>query len=427
VATADADNAEPVSTGSVVTQVSNEGAATHGMAYGADADVLVLNLINELGRVDTVAPPSPDAQSNTVLPLGVPGILSLGLINTASVSEVTDAAATTTSSASVANVNLLGGLITADVVKGVSKSTATPFGASGSSEGSTITGLRINGTPIVNIVPGATFKVKNLLGLQTVASVTVLEETKSATLTDGLFTAAHSVNMLHVTVLKPLLGLAKGAEIIVSHAQSDATYPSGFACGAQTGLVSGKAFTAYVDGTIGGTDFLDVEVGNAEITPLGGEASNGDVVDITGVVTNGTTVNTTSGSLVPNPNATARSRTEGVNVLNGLITADVLDVSSTSTTTATTATTTFTRTFTNLKIGGTTFLDVDVTPNTVITVDAGPIGKVIVILDERLVAGNGVTDTEGTINAIHVYVIGLGGLVTAEVIVASAHSDAHHA
>jgi hypothetical protein len=353
--------------------------------------------------------------------------VELGLINTASASEITDAAATTTSSASVANVNLLGGLITADVVKGVSKSTATPFGASGSSVGSTITGLRINGTPIVNIVPGATFKVKDLLGIQTVASVKVLEEAKSATLVNGRFTAAHSVNMLHVTVLKPLLGLPKGAEIIVSHAQSDATYPSGFACGDSTGLVSGKAFTAYVDGTIGGTDHVDVEVGNAEITPLGGEASNGDVVDLTGVVTNGTTVNTTSGSLLPNPNATARSRTEGVNVLNGLITADVLDVSSTSTTTASTATTTFTRTFANLRINGSTLADVDISPNTVITVDLGALGKAIIILDERLVAGDGIKHTEGTINAIHVYVVALSGAVTAEVIVASAHSDAHHA
>jgi hypothetical protein len=198
--------------------------------------------------------------------------------------------------------------------------------------------------------------------------------------------------------------------------------------------VSGKAFTAYADGALVGNDFVDGEVGTAEITPFGGVASNGVVANIPGVVTNATVLNTASGSLAPHPTATARSLTEGISVLgalvpaipSGLVSATTLDVRATSTTTATTASTTFARTFVNLKIMGTTIADVNISPNTVITVDLGAVGKAVIILDERIVAGNGTKDTEGTINAIHVYVVALSGLVTAEVIVASAHSDAHH-
>jgi hypothetical protein len=185
-----------------------------------------------------------------------------------------------------------------------------------------------------------------------------------------------------------------------------------------------------VDGTLLGSDFLDTEVANAEITPLGGSAISGELASIPGIVANATTTNTASGSLTPTPNATSRSITQGVNVLSGLfagglVTADVLDVQSTSTTSGATASTTFQKTFTNLKVAGIP-ISVNVSPNTVITVDLGPLGKAVVIIDERIVT-SGAKDTEGTINAIHVYVVGLSGLVTAEVIVASAHSDAHHA
>lgn len=425
-----ATNASTVTSNATTTTVSNAGAITRGMAYGADADVLALSLINELGRVDTAATPGAglDVKSNTVLPVSVPGIVAVGLINTGSASVVTSSAAVTTSVASVAEVSVLGGLIRASAVKGVSQSIATPFGASSNANGSTIGSLYVAGTgniPLAQIVPGAVFKVKGgLLGLETVASVKVLAETKSATLVNGKFTAAHSVNVLHVTLLKSLLGLVKGAEIIISHANSDATYPSGFACGAQVGTVSGKAFTAYADGVLGGTDILDTEVGTAEITPFGGSASTTvATAAIPGIAFNTTVTNTAQGSLTPLPNATSRSRTEGLNVLNGLVTAAALDVRATSTTTATAASTVFQRTFVDLRVAGIP-IAADVSPNTVITVQLTPLLKAVVIINEQT-AFNGLKDTEGTINAVHVYLVGVGGLVEAEVIVASAHSDAH--
>ncbi len=67
----------------------------------------------------------------------------------------------------------------------------------------------------------------------------------------------------------------------------------------------------------------------------------------------------------------------------------------------------------------------DVSPNTAITVTFPGGGYAVVILNERMLNSNGTSDTEGTINAIHAFVFSPGGLLQAEVIVASAHSDAH--
>ena len=80
-------------------------------------------------------------------------------------------------------------------------------------------------------------------------------------------------------------------------------------------------------------------------------------------------------------------------------------------------------TFTNLKVGGVT-VNVNLAPNTTINVPSGG-GLVRVVLNEQVVNSNGTTDTEGTVNAIHVYVFNGSGLFSGEVIVASAHSDAH--
>ena len=114
---------------------------------------------------------------------------------------------------------------------------------------------------------------------------------------------------------------------------------------------------------------------------------------------------------------------QGLNVLGGLVTADVLDVASTSSADGTTAGTTFAVTFANLKVG-TVNVVAQPAPNTTISIPSGG-GLVRVVLNEQVVNSNGTTDTEGTVNAIHVYVFNGSGLFSGEVIVASAHSDAH--
>ncbi|MGH9150914.1 MAG: choice-of-anchor P family protein [Acidimicrobiales bacterium] len=61
--------------------------------------------------------------------------------------------------------------------------------------------------------------------------------------------------------------------------------------------------------------------------------------------------------------------------------------------------------------------------NAHIFVDLGHLGYASVLLNERSVTTMGGTDTEGTVNAIHVRLYTLGGLLTGEVIVASFTDD----
>lgn len=171
----------------------------------------------------------------------------------------------------------------------------------------------------MTVAPNTTVDVKNpLLPKQTLARAVLLEESKTAAFTNGKFTATHQVNMIHVTLVQPFLTLPKGAEIVVAHADTTASFPSGLACGAQPGLVSGDAYNAWVNGTIAGQQFANVQVGDARITPLGGSDSDGVAANIPGVVTNATVANTASGSIAGDPSATARSRAENVNVLSAL-------------------------------------------------------------------------------------------------------------
>ncbi|HEX7277574.1 MAG TPA: choice-of-anchor P family protein, partial [Acidimicrobiales bacterium] len=277
-----------------------------------------------------------------------------------------------------------------------------------------------------NVAPNTTLTIKNPLNpRQNLAEVVLYEEVKSADIVNGKFTTSISVNMIRVTLLRSFLTLAKGAEIIVSHANADATYPTGLACGTFASNVSGEAFTAYAKGTLFGNTLAETKVSQAIITPLGGSASNNVGVLLPPFATSGTATNSASGSTSPNPSSQAQSRVEGVSLLNGLITATVLDVKAESSANGTTAGTMFTTTFTNLRVNGIT-INLPVRPNTTIAIPQGG-GIILVILNEQTVGGNGTKDTFGTVNGVHVKVLNASNVVTAEVIVASAHSDAHKA
>jgi len=424
-ATISATNASSVTSTPVTSPVSNAGAITHGSAYGVDAELLAIPLIN-FGEIDTVAPGAPQSAASNLLTVPLDPLVNIKAVTQLSNSSVNDEA-TSTSSSTVANVNLLNGLITADVVKGVAQSDASALSASSNSNGSTFTNLKINGNSITNVTPNMHVDVKDpLTGLITIASVTLEEETKSANLANGFFTTSESINMIHVVLLAPLGVLPAGANIVVAHANTDATYPSGVACGTTPAMVSGEAFTVSALGTLNGVNLLTAKVGDAAITPFGGSDSDGPVVVTTAPLLAAAATNTTSGSTTPLPSSTARSVVTGANVLDGLVTADVLDVQSNSTTTATTATSSVATTIANLKILGLP-VNVTITPNTVIAVVLPGGSLLVVTIDERIFGGDGVNNTEATVHALHVQVFGLDGLITADVIVASAHSDAHKA
>ena len=434
----------------MTTPVTNAGAITHGSAYAVDVNLLGTKLIDQYGKISTVAPGSPQVDASHLLVLPIPGVLTLGLLDQLSQSSISNNEAVSTASSTVADVNLLGGAIVADLVRGVSQSVATPNNSSYDSTGSNFVNLVIYGrhgpVAFANVSPNTSVTVYNpLLPSQKLASVVLYEESGSASFANNKFTASHQVNMIHVTLLAPLGTLPAGAQIIVSHANTDATYPSGLACGTQPNTVSGKAFTAYANGTFNGSPVVTAQVGDAELPPFGGANSDNILaVAVPPLVNTGTGVNVTSGSITPNPNSQAYSVVHSTNLLDGLITADLIDVKSGSTATGSVASTTFGSTcgadacpsacvatspcFVNLSINGQSIVGINggtITPNTVIAIPQ-PDGSLIeIILNEQITAGDGTHNTEGTINAIHVYVL-KNQAISAEVIVASAHSDAHH-
>jgi uncharacterized repeat protein (TIGR01451 family) len=449
VVTLSSPDAQTAASSTVVTPVSNAGAVTHGSAYGVDVNALGLHLLNQIGHVATTAPPSPAAAANEIGPVSLPGVVTIDLVRQTSESAVTNQSVSTATS-TIVNVDLLNGAIKADAVHGVSQSVATPFTASYNSTGSNFVGLVIQGSkgPVAlgTVAPNTSVTVYNPLSPRDkLASVVLYEESGTAGLSNGFWSASHQVNMIHVTLLQPLGTLPAGAEIIVAHAQTDAKYPSGLACGTTPNTVSGKAFTAFANGTLNGNTVVNVQQGDAELPPTGG--SNVDSVlgvSIPGLVTTLTGTNTTSGVTSPNPNATSSSLVHSTNLLGGLITADLIDVKSSSSATGTLASTSFGSTcgvdacpsscsssspcFVNLSVNGQSIVGINggtIKPNTTIAIPQPDGSLILVILNEQIIGGNNTKDTEGTINAIHVYVL-RGAAISAEVIVASAHSDAHH-
>lgn len=399
---------------------SDVPAQTKGSAFAVDARVLGVVKVDKLASVASALPGGPASDAEKPLTVSVPGLVSAKVLATASNSKLNPS--TTTSSATLADVSLLSGLVKASAIKAVSQSNASTQGASYGSPGATIVGLKVGGAS-VNVAPNTKVAVK-LLGLITIAELYVMEETGTSSFADGASKASHSMNALRLVLLKSFLGFPAGATVTLSHADSEAQSPISGCPDAKT--VSGEAFTAYVDGNLAGQDLVDVKVGDAVLPSVGGSDFDGVFVNIPGVATSATAANTTSGSLDPHPNATSRSVVQYANVLNGLVTARLLDVKASSSANGMVAGTSFATRFVDLRVGGKTIVvDGDVAPNTYLVVDLGHLGYVSVVLNEQMSSSTGGTDTEGTVNAVHARVYTLGGLLTGEVIIASAHSDAH--
>jgi uncharacterized repeat protein (TIGR01451 family) len=446
--TSDNGGGNTVSNVVITVVLPTTGAATHGSAYGLNVNVLGLPLLfDHVGKVATSAPPNgqPVAKHLVVLPLAP--IVNAAIINTTSESHVNgDAVSTATSS--VANVSLLGGAITADAIQGVSQSVATPTTASYNSAGSTFANLVIDGKQVTNVSPNTSVTVYVPGTTTKLASVVLYEESGTSGLANGMWSASHSVTMLDITLLAPLGTLPAGANITVAHAETDATYPSGLGCGVGASTVSGNAFTAFANGTFVNTTLVNAQVGDAELPVTGGSNTDNILsVPLAPLAAAGAGVDYTNGQTTSNPvTATSGSNVANVNVLGGLVTANAIDVKSSSSATASSGTTTFGATcangtcptgcvtsspcFVNLAVGGQTIVGANggtVPPNTVIAIPQPDGSLVEVILNEQ-VRDNSTTsgNTSGDINAIHVYVLKGNGVLSAEVIVAHAHSDAHH-
>jgi len=152
--------------------------------------------------------------SDQLLRITVPNAAAsttLGVVTTGSIGPST---ASAQSSASVEQVNLLNGIVAAQLVVAMSGSTANGSTATSTSEGSTLIGLSINGSPPTDVAPSPNTRI-SIPG----ATVILNEQIASG---DGVHTSALTVNMIHVVLNDPT-GTITG-DIIVASAHSDVNF-----------------------------------------------------------------------------------------------------------------------------------------------------------------------------------------------------------
>src|SRR6266481_2126122 len=151
------------------------------------------------------------SNSNQVLNVAIPPpagtVLKANVLSASSTSTVdsTTNTATDTGVAESAGVNLVSGLVTADVVRGVASAQASGFNSSFSSAGSAFKNLVVNGAQMNNVNPNTTI---DLPAAQFGAGsfVKLLEETGSSSqppsgqLTGGIYAADLTVNMIRVHI-----------------------------------------------------------------------------------------------------------------------------------------------------------------------------------------------------------------------------------
>jgi hypothetical protein len=383
------------------------------------------------------------SNSNQVLNVAVPppggNVLKANVLSASSTSTVdpTTNSATDTGVAESAGVNLVGGLVTADVVRAVATAQASGFNSSFSSSGSAFKNLVVNGTQMNNVNPNTTI---DLPAAQFGAGsfVKLLEEMGSSSqppsgqLSGGTYAADLTVNMIRVHITSLAL-TGDAIDVVVSHAQAHADFPQPAGCPSLIGTVSGNATTVNEQTN---PSQLPVVVGFVSVPPQGGH-DHQDLDQLsTSLVSGGTSVSDSAGTiLTSNSNSSSFAKALNVCVLpvNGSCTAfasAIISQANSSSGGGKSSSDAQGTSLLGLSVGGMSVGD-NPPPNTTITVPG--IGSVT--LNEQTCDGGGVPPCSGTtssgirVRAIHVIVDNpnaLGVPQGADVIVGEAHADSSH-
>jgi hypothetical protein len=383
------------------------------------------------------------SNSNQVLSAAVPpasgGILQANVLSASSTSTVDSTTNTTTDTgvAETAGVNLVSGLVTADVVRGVATAQASGFSSSFSSAGSAFKNLVVNGVQMNNVNPNTTI-ILPALQFGAGSFVELFEEIGSSSqpppgqIAGGTYAADLTVNMIRVHITSLAL-TGDALDVVVSHAQAHADFPQPAGCPALAGTVSGDA-TIVNEQT--NPSELPVVVGFVTIPPQGGH-DHQDLDQLsTSLVSGGTSVSDSIGTiLTSSSNSSSSAKAQNVCVLpvNGVCTASasvVISQANSSSGGGISSSDAQGTSLLGLSVAGMSVND-NPPPNTTILVPG--IGSVT--LNEQTCNGGGNPPCSGTTNsgirvrAIHVIVDNpnaLGVPQGADVIVGEAHADSSH-
>lgn len=258
----------------------------------------------------TQAPANASASAAAV---SLPPIVNGGAVNTTVSSSIHQAQA----QANTSSISLLGGLVAAQQITAVATTTINSNGTfTVSAAGSNFSNLTILGLPYNgNVAPNTRVNLP-LLGY------VVLNEQISSI---GSSTASMTVNMIHVHVtVGNLLGLQVGTEVIVSNAVSQLFNEPA------PGIISGHSYGTSVTSQLLGSQLLDSSPTAPEVLPCQG--TNGTVltntqvgVSLPSILTAGTLTDTAESNLTPTYSSGQNTSTiQGLNLLNGLVTATVM-------------------------------------------------------------------------------------------------------
>jgi len=283
-----------------------------GTAYGTYAFVGNTILVGQTAPITLAGPCGTSQQPLNVTGSGagvnLPPLVSGGVVNT----DVSSASQQAQAVADTASISLVGGFITAQEIKAVSTTTIDSHGVFHvSAAGSTVSNLVVFGHVYNGSIPANTRINIPLLGY-----VVLNEQTSNI----GSSTATLTVNMVHVHVtVVNLLGLQVGTEIIVSNATS------GMVNVFAPGIISGQSYGTQVIGTL-----LASAPTAPESLPCFGTAgqvltNNLASVDLPSILTTGTVTDTVESNLTLSLSSGQNtSVVQGLNLLNGLITASVM-------------------------------------------------------------------------------------------------------
>lgn len=233
---------------------------------------------------------------NTVVSVNSPPRIVGGAMVTTAQTSATAGAVSTRTTARTTSVNLLNGVVTAEVARAVSTATHAGTGFELSGAGTSFENLVIQGRPPQSVTPGPNTEVE-LFGF----GRAILNEQTSTVLATS---AVLSVNAIHVFITVPNdLAIPVGTEIVVSHAKSGLAGPI-------PAVLGGQAYGTSVD--VGET--VDSGPSAHRVLPCQGTDGADRINSTTGVVipdiaTSASVTNTVRGTV----DATStRGRTESV-------------------------------------------------------------------------------------------------------------------
>lgn len=285
-----------------------------GQAYGTSALVQTLDILAGVGTTAFVGCPCVGTNgvtySNSVAGVSTSNnVLNSGAIHSTSVTKTTSNSFTDELTSKISNISLLGGLITADAIVTVARTTATATSVASDDIGSSFVNLKVLGQSIA-----ANVKRNTVMSLPGIGTLTLRQTARSG---PGADSSKIEINAISISVLqKNSFNLPIGARVIAGHAAS------GFQRGVLDKVYFGKAFATSVNSDLPNVlTAMSGRTANISV-PCVGTAGKTNTAETLGVSSGLVRFSGASTTAYGDANTSRTTSTlAGLSALNGLITA----------------------------------------------------------------------------------------------------------